>query len=162
MKFWAYLSMTAILLSAILLPVTPAAASKPQEISGTVFPVEQVIVDQRVADGNIIVVVNVVASVLGDIEGTLTVTHHNVFHPNGRFNSHTEGILAGTLLGELEGTFSYTGNASGEWTFVGGNPVPTFVAGNNVVLGTSGDVLGYQGVGTFEGPNWRARFHIHP
>lgn len=160
MKRWSLLP--AILFLAILLGASQVTAAPPQVATGTFGIPQQTIVSVQSADGNIIVIADEVAAVSGDFEGTLTVRTRYVFHPNGRFNLHSDGAFTGTIFDSDVGTASFTSTGGGEWTLVNGNPTPVTFQGQSVTVGIEGGLLGLYGNGTFDAPNYTVYIHDAP
>lgn len=160
MKRWSIL--LALLFLAILLGASQVTAAPPQVATGTFGIPQQTIVDIQVADGNTIVIADEVAAVSGDFEGTLTVTTRYVFHPNGRFNLHSDGAFNGTVFDSDVGTASFTSAGGGEWTLVNGNPTPVTFQGRSVTVGIAGGLVGLHGHGTFDAPHYTVYVHHAP
>ena len=120
------------------------SADQPTPGSGTFTPASPpTILENRVADGNTIIIAMQPFTVAGTLMGTEVLTFHEVIHPNGTVDIQSFGVFTGTVNGRAgtvlsrnvstgdsnsqEGHFTLFGgtdalatlHAEGAWSFIG-------------------------------------------
>lgn len=147
----------AVIVSALALLGSPAAATTPTEASGTIVETALVPTGIRMADGNLFISMSIFGTFSGTYAGDFVQELELVVHSDGSSNFHGTAVCACTVAGVGSGTLV--------WRVIGAG-TPTSGAGTYTIVSGTGDLESARGQGTFTAAggiaNYSGRQHYEP
>ncbi len=138
-----------LLLPIVLLMLTPAHATPPTLLTGTIKALTAVRTETRTADGNTFVSATVTDVFAGGMEGKVVVTAVFVFISTGQYTIRADGNFTGIVNGNGPGAASIHATQQGTWNL--SNGVLVQAQGQFVIGNGTGGLAGIHGEATFEG-----------